>query len=68
MADYDEPLKKVLVAAGGPSKLAAELDIVPSAVTQWTRVPAKYLPKIEHLTGIPGREMRPDLYVGTEAA
>lgn len=68
MADYDEPLKRVLSVTGGPTKLADKLGVVPSAVTQWTKVPARHLPKIEHITGIPGRELRPDLYPADEAA
>lgn len=62
MADYDDALKRVLREAGGPSKLAEKLGVVPSAVTQWNRIPARHLPMVEHITGIPGRELRPDLY------
>lgn len=59
---YDAPLKQVLEAVGGPTKLADELGVSTSAVTNWQRVPARHLPRIEHLTGIPGRDLRPDLY------
>ena len=62
MRDYEPALKRVLEAVGGPSKLAEKLDVVPSAVTQWTKIPSRHLPRIEALTGIPGRELRPDLY------
>lgn len=67
MPNYDPPLKKALDAAGGPVKLARALGIVPSAVTQWTRVPPRHLPRVEQITGIAGRELRPDLY-GRDAA
>ena len=62
MPNYDPPLKKALDAAGGPVKLARALGIVPSAVTQWTRVPPRHLPRVEKLTGMSGEELRPDLY------
>ena len=62
MPNYDAALERVLDEAGGPSKVAQHLGIVASAVTQWTRVPARHVPRLEALTGIPGREIRPDLY------
>jgi hypothetical protein len=62
MPNYDAALERVLEEAGGPSKVAQHLGIVASAVTQWTRVPARHVPRLEALTGIPGREIRPDLY------
>jgi DNA-binding transcriptional regulator YdaS (Cro superfamily) len=62
MPSYDRALKRVLKKAGGPSRVAEHLGIVASAVTQWTRVPARHVPRLEALTGIPGREIRPDLY------
>ena len=62
MTHYDPPLRMVLDKAGGPSKLASALGIGPSAVAQWARVPARHLPRIEALTGIPGDVIRPDLY------
>ena len=68
MSTYEPALKRVLDAVGGPSKLADVLDIVPSAVTQWNKIPSRHLPRIEALTGIPGRELRPDLYPAEVAA
>ena len=62
MPKYDPALQRVLAKAGGPSRVAEHLGIVASAVTQWTRVPARHVPRLEALTGIPGREIRPDLY------
>jgi DNA-binding transcriptional regulator YdaS (Cro superfamily) len=62
MPRYDSALMRVLEKAGGPSRVAAHLGIVASAVTQWTRVPARHVPRLEALTGIPGRVIRPDLY------
>jgi hypothetical protein len=62
MSNYDAALERVLEEAGGPSRVARHLGIVASAVTQWTRVPARHVPRLEALTGIPGRDIRPDLY------
>ena len=59
---YDEPLQKALKAVGGPSKLADALKIGASAVTQWTRIPPRHLPKVSQLTGIPMECLRPDLW------
>jgi transcriptional regulator with XRE-family HTH domain len=62
MPNYDAALLRVLEKAAGPSRVAEHLGIVASAVTQWTRVPARHAPRIEALTGIPGRDIRPDLW------
>ena len=67
MPNYDDALVRVLEAAGGPSKVAEYLGLVPSAVTQWTRVPARHIHRLEKLTGIPAQDIRPDLWE-TEAA
>jgi DNA-binding transcriptional regulator YdaS (Cro superfamily) len=62
MPNYDPALVRVLEKAGGPTRVAEHLGVVVSAVTQWTRVPARHVPRLEALTGIPGREIRPDLW------
>ena len=59
---YDEPLRKALEKAGGPSALARELKIGASAITQWSRLPAKWLPHVARLTGMDPEQLRPDLY------
>jgi hypothetical protein len=58
---YDAALVRILAKVGGPSKLAAFLGLVPSAVTQWLTVPPRHMFRIEALTGIPVSEIRPDL-------
>jgi DNA-binding transcriptional regulator YdaS (Cro superfamily) len=45
-----------------PQKLASELGITSSAISQWHRVPAERTIDIERLTGIPRHDLRPDLY------
>ena len=59
---YDAALVRVFAAAGGPSKVAVYLGLVPSAVTQWSRAPDRHIHRLEALTGIPAREIRPDLW------
>jgi DNA-binding transcriptional regulator YdaS (Cro superfamily) len=59
---YPPALKRVLETVGGPLKLARALGIGASAVTQWTRIPPRHLPRVEQITGIAGRELRPDLW------
>lgn len=68
MPKYDSALMQVLKIAGGPSRVARHLGVVPSAVTQWSRVPARHVPRLEALTGLPGRVIRPDLYPAEQSA
>ena len=71
LSKYDPALRAVLENVGGPTLLAAHLGIGASAVTQWTKIPAKHIYRIEALTGLPGSFIRPDLYAPitqTEAA
>ena len=60
-ADKPEILRRVFAAAGNARKLARKLDIAPSAVAQWKHVPEGQVFKVAELTGIPVRELRPDL-------
>lgn len=55
-------LQRVLKAVGGCGALSRVLGVNLSAVAHWQNVPAHRLPLLEALTGIPGPEMRPDLY------
>lgn len=64
---YDPPLQQVLKKIG-PTELARRLGVVPSAVTQWRRVPARHVLRIAALTGIPAAELRPDMAPATDAA
>lgn len=67
MPNYDPALQKVLEKVT-PTKLAEHLGIVPSAVTQWKSVPARHVPRVAALTGIPAWEIRPDMYPAETAA
>jgi len=46
---------------GAQVRLAAELGLYPSTVSQWHNVPIDHLVKVSAFTGIPTRELRPDL-------
>jgi len=55
-------LKKALDAAGGPSALARAIRVKPQAISQWDKVPAAQVLKVERVTGVPRHELRPDFY------
>lgn len=59
---YDAPLKRAFELAGGPTAVARHLSIVPSAVTQWERVPARHVGRVGALVGMEPHELRPDLF------
>jgi hypothetical protein len=56
-------LQKALKILGGYSALARELGIDRNAIRRWHSVPDRWIIKIEHLTGVPREELRPDLYL-----
>lgn len=58
---YSPELSLVLDIAGGPTALAGQLGIRPSAVTNWESVPAKHMHRVSAITGIPVSKIRPDL-------
>lgn len=47
---------------GRASRLAEGLGIFPSAISQWTQVPAEQVLEVERLTGVSRHDLRPDLY------
>ncbi len=57
----DEQLARVIRAAGNRNKLGQMLGITGEAISQWSKVPSRHLLRIEQLTGIPAKELRPDL-------
>lgn len=59
-----QSLKSFLSEHGAIAKLAREIDVTPSAVSQWlaSRVPAERVMAVERATGIPRAVLRPDLY------
>lgn len=55
-------LKKLINKTGGPSYWGKKLGISHSAVCQWKQVPPKWVVEVEHMTGIPREELRPDIF------
>jgi len=53
---------------GRLSRLAAALDIGPSAISQWEEIPLSRVVAVEKVTGIPRHELRPDFFVYVEVA
>ena len=47
---------------GGIVALSKKLGMSRGAVSQWKRVPAERVLSVEHITGVPRHEIRPDIY------
>lgn len=58
MDKFSEWLKE----RGRVTRLATRLGITHGAVSQWKRVPAEHLAEVEAETGIPRKELRPDIF------
>ncbi|MBX3504455.1 MAG: helix-turn-helix domain-containing protein [Parvibaculum sp.] len=52
---------------GRRSRLSETLGIVPSALSQWDRVPAERVLDVERITGISRHDLRPDIYGASPA-
>lgn len=65
---YDKGLTAALIAAGGPTALAKKLNVVPSAITQWRRVPAERAMAVAEATEVPLHVLRPDLWAAPATA
>jgi len=52
---------------GRLTRLAGALGINPSAILQWSRVPAERVPTVARATGLSSHDLRPDLYEGPDA-
>lgn len=55
-------LRKAARAAGSYTELAKRLRITVGAISHWTKVPEKYVLRIEKQTGVARELLRPDLY------
>lgn len=53
---------------GQQKKLADELGLYPSTVSQWKAVPPEHVRKVADFTGIAPALLRPDLFEGMESA
>jgi DNA-binding transcriptional regulator YdaS (Cro superfamily) len=52
----------VLAKAGGMHALGRALGINYQSFQKWKKIPAERVLAIEHITGIPREQLRPDLY------
>lgn len=62
MKRKDRILADVFASVGTAAALGALLGVSRSAVSQWRQVPLRHLREVSQITGIPRRELRPDLY------
>ena len=58
----DAGLDRAIDAAGGVAELARKIGIAQPSVSNWTRVPAQRVIAVEAATGVPRKQLRPDLY------
>lgn len=62
MKERDPILVEVFAAYGGASHLAKELGVSRQCVSQWSKVPLKYIRQIARHTQISPQRLRPDIY------
>jgi len=62
-----ERIREIAAKAGGVVALSKALNLSRGAVSQWRQVPVERLADVERITGIPRRELRPDIF-GTDAS
>jgi TorA maturation chaperone TorD len=58
----DAGLDRAIDAAGGIAQLARKIGIAQPSVSNWNRVPAQRVIAVEAATGVPRKQLRPDLY------
>jgi TorA maturation chaperone TorD len=63
----DAGLSRAIDAAGGVAQLARKIGIAQPSVSNWSRVPAERVIAVEAVTGVPRKELRPDLYIEKDA-
>jgi DNA-binding transcriptional regulator YdaS (Cro superfamily) len=60
-----DSLERACKAVGGKKKMAEQLSVGPSAISQWLSrgcIPPKYIIAIERVSGVSRHELRPDIY------
>lgn len=62
MSDLELGIKRAAEKAGNRAKLAKIVGLTRQTVSQWKRIPAEHVLRIEAETGVPRHELRPDLY------
>lgn len=61
-------LEWIKAKRGRGTELANALGVTPGAVHQWNKVPAERMGAVSQVTGIPLRELRPDIYAAAETS
>ena len=56
-----EALELAIKRVGSASELARQLNITPSAVLLWEKVPPARILEVERLTGVSRYDLRPDI-------
>lgn len=51
-----------VIVAGGPAVVGRTLEISTQAVSQWRRVPERWLDAFSRLSGVAPERLRPDLF------
>lgn len=64
MKERSEVIQAAIDKAGGLIKLAQKLQLAPSTVSEWRRVPGERVLSVERATGglVTKEMLRPDLY------
>jgi DNA-binding transcriptional regulator YdaS (Cro superfamily) len=57
----EQACSRLLAGKGTAAKLARELGITPSAISQWRRIPTERVAAVSAIVGIPAADLRPDL-------
>ena len=55
-------LQRIRKTWGLARLISLEMGVSAAAVSKWRRVPAERVIAVERITGIPRRELRPDIY------
>ena len=58
----DKGLSAAIERADSMTSLAESVGVSLSALSQWQRVPAERVLRVEQATGVPRHKLRPDLY------
>ncbi len=62
VTDRDEALERAIKAAGSQTELAARVGVKLGSLNNWRRVPVRRVLAVEHASGVPRHELRPDIY------
>lgn len=65
---HPTPKERAVAAAGGVTKLADDLKITRSAVSQWEQIPLERVFDVARITKIPAHELRPDVIPAPQGA